>query len=285
MLYTPMPGTPLHAEHRANGTLLSHEECPDADTHGQLRFNYRHPRIKNGEETEYLLRAFRRDFEVNGPSVDPHRAHAAARLARPEGPPRPARARPGRVRDEGPRRRSTRERCGLPSGGSRGANPALAARLRATRHGIEREFGWKARLAARVVGPVVLATLWREERRLRRGRTYEPPTFYEANPAAAARARGRVARGSVACRWVEPPAARAGSRSGRLIGRLAYSRRPSQRDEPARDSFFEVGLLAGGQVLLVVHEAPEDLALRPGQRSDTSRARPRTAGACAPASR
>ena len=69
MLYTPVPGTPLHAEHRRNGTLLSTEECPDADTHGQLRFNYRHPRIRNGEETEYLLRAFRRDFEVNGPSV------------------------------------------------------------------------------------------------------------------------------------------------------------------------------------------------------------------------
>ena len=76
----------------------------------------------------------------------------------------------------------------------------LAARLRATRRGIEREFGWKARLAARVVGPVVLATLWREERRLRRGRTYEPPTFYEANPAAAARA-------EVATRAAPPPAA------------------------------------------------------------------------------
>ena len=69
MLYTPVAGTPLYAEHRANGTLLSPAECPDADTHGQLRFNYRHPRIRNGEETEYLLRAFRRDFEVNGPSV------------------------------------------------------------------------------------------------------------------------------------------------------------------------------------------------------------------------
>ena len=54
---------------RHEGTLLPSDECPDADTHGQLRFNYRHPRIRNGEETEYLLRAFRRDFETNGPSV------------------------------------------------------------------------------------------------------------------------------------------------------------------------------------------------------------------------
>ena len=87
-------------------------------------------------------------------------------------------------------------------------NPALAARLRTTRRGIEREFGWKARVAARIVGPAVLATLWLEERRLRRGRTYEPRTFYEVNPAAAARPEV-AARGVVACRWVETSARRA----------------------------------------------------------------------------
>jgi hypothetical protein len=84
-------------------------------------------------------------------------------------------------------------------------NPTLAARLRATRRDVERAFGWTARVAARVVGPVVLATLWREDRRLRRGVTYEPPTFYEANPAALARAEV-AARGAAACRWVDPPA-------------------------------------------------------------------------------
>jgi hypothetical protein len=36
--------------------------------------------------------------------------------------------------------------------------------------------------------------------------TYEPPTFYEANPAAAARPEVAT-RGVAACRWVEPPAA------------------------------------------------------------------------------
>ena len=82
-------------------------------------------------------------------------------------------------------------------------NPALADRLQATRHGIERELGWKARVAARLVGSFVLATLWLEERRQRRGRTYEPPTFYEANPAGAARPEIKT-RLAVACRWVEP---------------------------------------------------------------------------------
>src|SRR5512143_192061 len=176
MLYTPVPGTPLYAEHRANGTLLSPEECPDADTHGQLRFNFRHPRIRNGEETEYLLRAFRRDFEVNGPSV----ARIARTLLRGwlalKDHPDP------RVRD-----RVAFETKDLATeyAGALWAsemwfartNPALAARLRATRHGIEREFGWRARLGAHVVGPVALATLWLEEFRLRRGLTYEPPTF------------------------------------------------------------------------------------------------------------
>jgi len=209
MLYTPVPGTPLHAQHRANGTLLPAEECPDADTHGQLRFNYRHPRIRNGEETEYLLRAFRRDFEVNGPSV--------ARIAR-------TLLRGWRSLKDHPDPR-VRERVRFETKDLKtqyagalwaaerwfaGTNPTLAARLRATRRDIEHAFGWTARVAARVVGPVVLATLWREERRLRRGRTYEPPTFYEANPAAASRPEvaGRVA---AACRWVSPAAVPAGA--------------------------------------------------------------------------
>ena len=94
------------------------------------------------------------------------------------------------------------------------ARPALAARLRAVRRGIERTFGWKAWLAARVVGPVVLFTLWREERRLRRGVTYEPETFYDANPAAAARpevaarGRGRLPLGGAAGGERGPPRGR-----------------------------------------------------------------------------
>ena len=32
-------------------------------------FNYRHPHIHDGQEAEFMVRAFQRDFEVNGPSV------------------------------------------------------------------------------------------------------------------------------------------------------------------------------------------------------------------------
>ena len=51
MLYTPLPGTPLHAEVSAQGRMLDEAECPVADTHGQYRFNYRHPHIPAGLES------------------------------------------------------------------------------------------------------------------------------------------------------------------------------------------------------------------------------------------
>jgi hypothetical protein len=208
MLYTPVPGTPLYREHAEQGTLLPAGDCPDADTHGQLRFNYRHPRIAPGEETEFLLRAFRRDFEVNGPSV--------TRIARTllwgwsalkdhEDP----RVR-ARVRFE------TKDLKSQYAGALwaaerffRRSNPVLGARLRATRRAIERAFGWRARLAGPALGVVVRAALWLEHRRLGRGRTYEPRTFYEVNPAAAARPEMRR-RGAEACRSVgaSAPAAR-----------------------------------------------------------------------------
>ena len=69
MLYTPIPGTPLYEEHRRDGSLLPEAEFPAADAHGQYRFNYRHPHIRDGREEQYLLDAFRRDFAINGPSL------------------------------------------------------------------------------------------------------------------------------------------------------------------------------------------------------------------------
>src|SRR3990167_3890047 len=69
MLYTPIPGTPLYAELLAKGALLDRSKFKDGDIHGQLIFNYKHPHIKNGQESEFILNAFKRDFEVNGPSV------------------------------------------------------------------------------------------------------------------------------------------------------------------------------------------------------------------------
>ncbi len=69
MLYTPIPGTPLYEQHKKDGTLLGEDERPSADNHGQHRFNFSHEHIKDGRETEYLRNAFNQDFEVNGPSL------------------------------------------------------------------------------------------------------------------------------------------------------------------------------------------------------------------------
>jgi radical SAM superfamily enzyme YgiQ (UPF0313 family) len=199
MLYTPIPGTPLHAEHLERGTLLEERDCALADTHGQLRFNYRHPHIDGGRETEYLLEAFHRDFVRNGPSV--------VRIARTllKGWRR-------HKRDPDPRVRARyRWECrDLPTAyaGALWAaqrwlahDARLASRIGAVRRAIEREFGIKARLAGPVVGRFVLSAMRREARRLARGRTYEPPTFYETNVPGAVGQNGSRPR---PCRWVEP---------------------------------------------------------------------------------
>jgi hypothetical protein len=63
------------------------------------------------------------------------------------------------------------------------------------------EFGWKARLAATFGGPYVAWRIRREEKRLAKGWTYEPPTFYEQNAAC------EPTEGASPCRYVEPATA------------------------------------------------------------------------------
>ena len=201
MLYTPVPGTPLHAEHLARGTLLAEDECPDADAHGQSRFNFRHPHIRPGEETELLLRAFGRDFELNGPSVVRIARTLLRGWRRHKGDPDP------RVRE-----RYRRECRDLPTAYAGalwaarrwlGDDAPAAGRMRSVEEEIRREFGLKARLSAPVIGRLLLAAMRREERRIAAGRTYEPPTFYETNQPGDAWAGERR---PAPCRWVSPAA-------------------------------------------------------------------------------
>lgn len=181
MLYTPVAGTPLYAEHEAAGTLVPESELPLADVHGQYRFAHRHPAIPTGMETELLLRAFRRDYEVNGPSIirmirttlcgwRGHKNHPDARV----------------------RTRFAREAKDLAvtySGAVWAArryfrdDKALSARFDALQHDLDAEFGLKARLAAPLAGMYILRSLRKENQRLAAGRTYEPPTFYEVKKA------------------------------------------------------------------------------------------------------
>ena len=191
MLYTPMPGTALYAELSAAGQLKQQGEYEPADIHGQSVFRHRHPLIPPGEEAELILRAFRRDFEVNGPSV--------VRIVRTTlaGWRRYQRHPDARIRD----------RFAWEARSLAGTSSALVAAARryyrrdrdqraamvALQEELQREFGWRARWAAALGGPLLHWTVRREERRCARGWSYEPPTFYEVNEAAALQKRLRPA--------------------------------------------------------------------------------------------
>jgi len=180
MLYTPIPGTPLYREHQQAGTMLPPEEYVEADIHGQLKFNFRHPHIPRGEEGRLMIRAFNRDFEVNGPSVVRIARTVLNGWKRYKNHPDP------RIRSrflwEG------RELAVTYAGALwasrqyfKGANAALADRINRILIEIKKEFGWKSRLAAPLIGRYLLTMLRREEKRLASRWTYEPPTFYEHN--------------------------------------------------------------------------------------------------------
>lgn len=184
MLYTPIPGTSLHAELSAAGRIRPDSECDPADVHGQAVFNYRHPSLPAGSETELMVRAFTREFEVNGPSVVRIAETTLAGWRRYRDHPDP------RIRD-----RFAWEARSLPTeyaalvGAARRYlrdRPELYRQLDRLLGELIREFGWKARLAAALGGRFLHWTSRREAARLARGWTYEPSTFYEVNEAAAA---------------------------------------------------------------------------------------------------
>jgi hypothetical protein len=84
--------------------------------------------------------------------------------------------------------------------------PAMRAKISQLLRELCREFGWRARIAAACGGPYLVRKTRQEETRLRRGWSYEPPTFYTQNASAALQAPGN-ARGAEFCRYVTPPAA------------------------------------------------------------------------------
>ena len=184
MLYTPLPGTPLFEAHRKDGSLLPETAFSLADTHGQYRFNFRHPHISQDREEQFLLDAFQRDFKVNGPSL--------ARLIDTllKGWQRYKKAPQVRIR-----KRWAREASPLRSvyAGAVWAmkryyrkTPPMAEKMASLLRQIYREFGWLPRISAPLIGRYLYAALQREEKRLDAGWAYEPKTFYEKNPAAIA---------------------------------------------------------------------------------------------------
>ncbi len=196
MLYTPIPGTPLHAELTERGLMKDDSEYDLADIHGQYILNYNHPNIKDDQEAEFILHAFERDFEVNGPSVPRIVRTTLAGWKRYKNHP-----------DSRIQRRYKWETKGLASTYSAmlwavrryyRKNPVMRAKMDAILQDLYTHFGLKARLAAFFGGPYVLRKIRQEEKRLNAGWTQEPPTYYDRNFGPA----GTDASGATLCRQV-----------------------------------------------------------------------------------
>lgn len=184
MLFMPLPGTPLYEEFRERNLLFTEDEFPLADYHGQYRFNYRHPHIRGGIEERYLLKAFEKDRDVNGPGIvrmlktmltgyRRYKNHPDMRIRR-------------RILWESKHFKDLYAAMlwAAVSHFEALGNRQLADKLGATLRDICTEFGWKARIAAPLLGRILYAGLKREEKRLSGGKTYEPPMIRENNEAA-----------------------------------------------------------------------------------------------------
>jgi radical SAM superfamily enzyme YgiQ (UPF0313 family) len=176
MLYTPVPGTPLYREMKEQGRLL--DSVDFADIHGQFKFNFQHAAISREDSKRFLDWAFWHDFEANGPSLYRMCQTMLQGWRRYRDYPDP------RVRE-----RFEREMQKLRTGYNaalwamehqfRSVNRSVSEKIQALRKEVDSESGFFARLSARAVGPLLLWTSRREERRLAKGKTYEPPTFLE----------------------------------------------------------------------------------------------------------
>ena len=176
MLYTPVPGTPLYQQMSAEGRMLT--EIDYADVHGQFKFNFKHAAISREDSKRFLDWAFWRDFELNGPSLYRIARTMLAGWKRYKDSP------DARVRE-----RFTHEMHRL-SGiyasalwamekQFRSVNREVSERIRMLRKEFCRESGIVSQLMPPVLGPVLLWTSRREEHRLAKGKTYEPPTILE----------------------------------------------------------------------------------------------------------
>jgi hypothetical protein len=149
-----------------------------ADVHGQFKFNFKHAAISREDSKRFLDWAFWRDFELNGPSLYRISRTLMAGWKRYKDWP------DARVRE---RFASEMNRLsGIYSSALwamerqfRKVDNKVSDEIRALREEFKQESGIVSRMMPAVLGPVLLWTTRREERRLARGKTYEPPTILE----------------------------------------------------------------------------------------------------------
>ncbi|MDP2390587.1 MAG: B12-binding domain-containing radical SAM protein, partial [Acidobacteriota bacterium] len=176
MLYTPVPGTPLYREVESEGRLLDGVDL--ADIHGQFKFNFRHAAISRDQSKTMLDRAFRRDYEVNGPSLFRLTASMLTGWRRYRDDP-----------DQRVRARVRGEAAQLRSGWGatlwamekylRESNRMVSDRIADLRSQVEREIGGLAPVIDRLAGPLMLWSARRDARLTPAGRVREPRTFVD----------------------------------------------------------------------------------------------------------
>ena len=176
MLYTPVPGTPLYQQMSEEGRIL--RDVDYADVHGQFKFNFKHAAISRDDSKRFLDWAFWRDFEANGPSLYRISRTLLAGWKRYKDWP------DARVRE-----RFTREMHKLNGVYSsalwamerqfRKVDVRVSDQIGALREEFKLESGIVSRLMPAMLGPILLWSTRREEKRLARGKTYEPPAILE----------------------------------------------------------------------------------------------------------
>lgn len=185
MLYMPAPGTDLFDRMTKEELMTSLELMPVEDWHGQYKFNYKHQHIPAGQETEFIHRAFKRDFQMNGPSLlrmfetqlngwQKYKNHPNKRI---------------------------RDRVAIATNGPwaifasamtwaalkhfrKERNERVAARLEKFLSRLHDEFGWKTLATTPILGRVFYQALKREERDLASGKPHEPRSSVFRNRAA-----------------------------------------------------------------------------------------------------
>jgi len=176
MLYTPVPGTPLYQQMSEEGRMLRNVDF--ADVHGQFKFNFKHAAISREDSKRFLDWAFWRDFELNGPSLYRISRTLMTGWKRYKDWP------DARVRE---RFASEMQRLGGIYSSAlwamerqfRKVDSKVSEEIRALRQEFKQESGIVSRMMPAVLGPILLWTTRREEKRLARGKTYEPPTILE----------------------------------------------------------------------------------------------------------
>jgi radical SAM superfamily enzyme YgiQ (UPF0313 family) len=176
MLYTPVPGTPLYQQMSEEGRMLSGVDY--ADVHGQFKFNFSHAAISREDSKRFLDWAFWRDYEANGPSLYRIARTLLAGWKRYKDWP-----------DRRVRERFAQEMHRLNGVYSsalwamerqfRKVDGNLSDQIRSVREEFKSESGIISRMMPAILGPVLLWTTRREEKRLAGGKTYEPPTILE----------------------------------------------------------------------------------------------------------